>query len=87
MKPSWYKAVLWVHTLALLAFLIWYFFFEGYLGMGYGELIYVGMILAAFAGLLFLIFKSIDKAYTWLILGCLLIMDFWLFQLLRDVRW
>lgn len=83
--PTWFKLVLGIHALALLAILVWYFFFEGFLGYGYGELIYVGLMVVALCIVLVLLFSKMDRILVWAICAGLVMMDFYIVQVFENV--
>jgi len=83
--PTWFKVVLGMHALALLAILVWYFFFEGFLGYGYGELVYVGLMLVALCAALVLLFIRLDRTLVWVICAGLVVMDFCIVHIFENV--
>lgn len=81
----WFRIFLALHALALLAILIWYFFFEGFLGYGYGELVCVGLMLAAFMAVVGLLFSRPRRAFVWMCCACLLLMDVYIVRVFENV--
>jgi hypothetical protein len=66
---------------------IWYFLFDGYLGLGFGELIYIGFILIVMIiNIFILVFHRKTPIYYKGLIFCLcLLYDIWLFNLLYNV--
>lgn len=78
MKFSILKIALVINTLISMMFLIWYFFFNGYLGYGYADL----FVLFTFLGSIILLFVKIERDYNIGIYIFLIIYNFWFFNLM-----
>lgn len=75
--------LLWTNLIAISAFLCWYFFGEGYLGYGYGELVYVAIIVACYVAVCLLLFFSrrLSQSLLGVLIG-LIVFDLWFTALL-----
>ena len=83
--PIWFKVVLGMHALALLVILVWYFFLDGFLGYGYGELVYMGLMLVALVAVLVLLFIRLDRVLMWMICAGIVLMDYFIVQVFENV--
>jgi len=58
MKNELFIGIYFIHELICLSFCIWYLFFDGYLGYGYGDMFYlfpiIGITLISTIGLFFI---------------------------------
>lgn len=75
-----------IHILISIVFLLWYFCFDGYLGNGYGELVYILAICGVFMlSLLILLFYRKTIIYMYGIELLLFLYYIWFFQLFNNV--
>lgn len=75
--------LLWMNLMAISIFLYWYIFHEGYLGYGYGEMVYFAFILVCYIAVCFLLFfkHRLNQSLPAILLG-LFAFDFWFASLL-----
>ena len=77
------KAILFLNLILTTYFLCWYFIWDGYLGYGYGELLYILFIVLywVISILLILINKRLNN-YFWILFTTMLMFYIWLAYLL-----
>lgn len=86
MKYLIFKSSLAIHLIINIIFLVWYFYFDGFLGYGYGELLYVLFIcIITLTSSLFLIYFKKIKDFIYIIEIILIIYNIWLFNLLCHI--
>ncbi len=60
-----YKIVLPIHITISISFCVWYLFFDGYLGFGYGDLFYFVPIVIVTLASIFLVAFLNKTGYYW----------------------
>jgi hypothetical protein len=81
-----YRFILSIHLAIITIFLAWYFCLGGYLGYGYGELVYISIIIVVQLISLILLFRKRTKSYQLPVYIFLIIFYLWSWKLLQ-IAW